>query len=334
MGPGAPPEGVRQRKAGQPARLDSAVGQRPRKHPVTRQAPDHTTCPMREPLRTATQSPALSWRHRLLAACHRRSAIRSHPTLVSAFSRLLGVSLVKAEVAPGVAMELDPGDYVDRMILWHGGYESTTLRLFDRLVPDAGGFLDIGAHHGQYTLRAARALAGSGRPVVAIEPSPANGARLLSNAALSRLENIRLLAFALSDTDGVLHLAQPLASNTGGTRLAASGSTHSPGTTMLVSVHSFPSLDESVPDAALDLVKIDVEGHEARILASLFACRKTRPRNILFEYIPEHFDYGPGSSLPDWLTRYGYRIRTVTGEDFTGQRSIPDDNLWASLATN
>ena len=270
----------------------------------------------------------ISWRHRVVARYYRSAEHPGRLRWLRWLKRLLGVRTVRVRVAAGVVMDLDDTDFVQREILRHGGYELETLQRFERLLVGARGFLDIGAHHGQYALRAAYVLAACGGRVFAVEPSPANGAALLRNAALSGLTNLDLLAVALSDAPGLVRLVQPQAANTGGSLLAAEGTAGREGPMLHVAVHSFADLAALVPASALDLVKIDVEGHEGHVLASIFACG-VRPSQILLEYLPAHFDYGLDRDLPAWLASHGYEVRTVTGAPYQKGQPLPDDNLWA-----
>jgi len=271
----------------------------------------------------------ISWRHKLIARYHRGPEHPSKRRLLRWLRRLLAVGTVRVEVGPGIIMELDEADYVQREILYFGGYERETLQLFDRLIANARGFLDIGGHHGQYTLRAARALAPRRGRVFAFEPTPANAAALLRNARLSGLGNIDVCTAALSDTAGILRMVQSHATNTGGSRLASQTTGTRGELAIHVAVHPFGDFVPIIPAEAFDLVKIDVEGYEARVLASLFASTAPRPRHILLEYTPVDFDYGLPEGLPAWLERHGYIVRDVTGAPFSPARPLPEANLWA-----
>ncbi len=229
-------------------------------------------------------------------------------------------------------MNLDDQDYVQREILFQGGYERVTLRLFHRLLKQAGGFLDIGAHHGQYSLRAARELASRGGRVFAFEPTPANCAALLENAACSGLSNIDVCTVALSDEHGIMRLVAAHG-NTGGSHLASPKDPCDSGSGIHVAVRPFADVVGLIPPSTFDLVKIDVEGFEARALSSLLAGTATRPRHIIFEYVPDAFDYGLPDGLPSWLQKQGYTIRDVTGAPYILGQTIPEQNLWAELAT-
>ncbi|MCX6954204.1 MAG: hypothetical protein NTV51_18800 [Verrucomicrobia bacterium] len=98
-------------------------------------------------------------------------------------------------------------------------------------------------------------------------------------------------------------------------RLAAAAAPN--GLAIHVSVRPVADVLPLVPPTAFDLVQIDVEGYEARVLASLFSA----------------FAYGLPETLPVWPERQGCRLRTVTGEPFAPGSPLPEDNLWAELRT-
>lgn len=97
---------------------------------------------MTDPLPSSTRpaQAAIPWRHRLVAAYWRRGEHPSKLRLLGWLRWLLGVRAVRTAVVSGVVMELDDTDYVQREILFSGGYELATLRLFDRLVVDERQF--------------------------------------------------------------------------------------------------------------------------------------------------------------------------------------------------
>ena len=258
-----------------------------------------------------------------------------HPGRLRALSfvkRLLGVSTVRATIAPGVVMELDDTDFVQREILFRGGYELATLHRFDALLGDAGGVLDFGAHMGLYTLRAARALAARRGRVFAIEPTPPHAVALLRHAALRGLSNIELCTTAVSSSPALLRMIAPHEKNTGGSRLSSNPASHDFRSIPLhVPVRPAAELVSIIPPECFDLVKIDVEGHEFHILRSLLPVAPRLPRDILFEYKPIEFDYGPADENLGWLGSLGYELLAIDGSPFDPARPLPEDNLWAHL---
>jgi len=238
----------------------------------------------------------------------------------------LGVRDVRTQVRPGVTMDLDEHDFVQREILFHGAYERETIERFIRLIADATVFVDIGAHVGQYSLLAAAQLAGRG-DVFAFEPTPKTAARLLHNIALSGLTNVQVFTVGISDAAGFAHMAQPHALNWGGTQIQPgrpAGGGHAIATAPLAEIARFCGWRR------IDIVKIDVEGHEPQVLRSLFAPGVPRPRHILLEFKPSWFEYeGRPANIPSVLAANGYRVRDVTGQDYVAGQELPDHNLWA-----
>lgn len=271
---------------------------------------------------------SLSWRDRLVLRYFRA---REHPgrlRLIGWLRRVLGVGALRVELAPGAIMELDEREYVQRQILLHGGYETATLRLFTRLLAETTHVCDVGAHVGQYTLLAARALTGRGR-VYAFEPTPANAARLLRNAELSGLDNIELFTCAIGERDSIAPMSAPDAASTGSAHLMEHASHESRRAGTCVPVATFSTLAPHLPREGIDLLKIDVEGHDARVLTSLFASTVPRPRHLIVEFNPRLFDYGVAGGLPALLERHGYDLRKVDGSPWTDGADLPNDNLWA-----
>ena len=224
---------------------------------------------------------------------------------------------------------------MQREILFHGGYELATLARYDALLHNARGAVDFGAHMGLFTLRAARALASRGGRVFAIEPTPAHAVALLHNATLSGLINIELCTCAVSCAPALLRMISPHTANTGGSRLAKANEVAEDFRSIPLHVPVRPAreLAELIPADCLDLVKIDVEGHEFNILRSLLLVTPHLPRDIIFEYKPSEFDYGPPATTLDWLRSLDYALLTINGDPFDPFSPLPEDNLWAHLLT-
>ena len=134
-----------------------------------------------------------------------------------------------------------------------------------RLTPGAVA-IDIGANLGEWTIPLACAVGPAGR-VLAIEPMPRNAAALAKTLAANALHQAELLRLAVGDHDGTAELAVPVVisarSDTGTARLGKAG----PGEEA-VGVE-LRTLDRIVAEHRLDrvdLVKIDVEGHERRVI--------------------------------------------------------------------
>ncbi|MBS1875383.1 MAG: FkbM family methyltransferase [Acidobacteria bacterium] len=128
-------------------------------------------------------------------------------------------------------------------------------------------FIDIGAHHGLYTLLASRMVKETGR-VVAFEPSPRERRRLRKHVWINRCANVRIEEFALGKAPGLDHLYVVRGRETG------CNSRRPPvnaGTTTLLPVR-VTSLDEYCRAnliGTVDFIKLDAEGAELEILEGM-----------------------------------------------------------------
>ena len=178
--------------------------------------------------------------------------------------------------------------------------------------------VDVGANVGYHALPLARRV-GSGGLVIAVEPSERamkSGSR--RNAELNGLNDIRLLRLALGDVD-VESAKLPIRSS-----YRLDGSAEPVVETVpirrLDTVASEEGLDQ------LDLIKIDVDGFEGRVLAGA--------RQSLVRFQPAvFFELGPplmralGDDPEDpllLLQACGYRLFTESGQPVHGARDLLD----------
>ena len=152
-----------------------------------------------------------------------------------------------------------------------------------RMVPllAAGSVMvDVGASFGFYTVLAARLVGPTGR-VVACEPGPQNQSVLLLNVASNGLDNVEVQPVAASDTAGVL-LYSPAGAN--GAVSAFDGTPAALATNDLVAARRLD--DILAASSRVDVIKIDVEGAEGRVLAGAeLTLRRHRPA-LFFEFSP------------------------------------------------
>ena len=79
-------------------------------------------------------------------------------------------------------------------------YEPYTLELFQRAINPGSTVLDLGAHHGYFSLLAARWVGKEGK-VYAFEPAPENFQILKKNIEFNQFTNVLPVNKAVSDTD-------------------------------------------------------------------------------------------------------------------------------------
>jgi FkbM family methyltransferase len=163
----------------------------------------------------------------------------------------------------GSRIKLDLSDDMQRWI-YMGIYEPRETRWVRQILKPGAAFVDVGANVGYFTLLAASCVGPAGR-VVAVEPSGWAFSRLSKTIRQNRLEQVEAARCGLSDHAGSMSLFIP----------PSAARNHSPsmvqpdeiGATETVPVRTLSSwLNSSLGTKAVDLLKIDVEGHEPAVL--------------------------------------------------------------------
>jgi FkbM family methyltransferase len=172
------------------------------------------------------------------------------------------------QVEPHVTMLLDPYDKVSGVILQTGTWEPESWRAIAEHLHAGSTFVDIGAHIGYYSLKAAPVVGLGGR-VIAVEPNPDTVRRLRDNIRASQADGvISVKAVACSDAEATLELFAASASNTGETSLSRRNASQEGQIAASYRVRA-RRLDDILKDSGIgrvDVVKIDVEGAEFLVL--------------------------------------------------------------------
>ncbi|MBX9726489.1 MAG: FkbM family methyltransferase [Rickettsiales bacterium] len=167
-----------------------------------------------------------------------------------------------------------------------------------------GVCIDIGANMGYYALMAAHM--GATR-VLALEPNPVMFARLCMGIALNKFEAvITPLQMGASDVAGSLTLT--ICDTDYGSSSAVNTTIH--GEQITVEVAPLLPLLEAQGITRIDVMKIDVEGMEDRILFAFFeqAAAELLPRVLIMEDNRTLWK----RDVIEWLLSHGYRIRENT----------------------
>lgn len=166
--------------------------------------------------------------------------------------------------------------------------------------------IDVGANLGEWTMPFARKVGAAGR-VLAIEPAPRSAAALESTLAANALSQAEIVHCAIGDHDGTTDFAVPVVTSartdTGAARIGPAGAGHD---ALQVPLRSLDSLAAERDFARLDLIKIDVEGHERRVLDGAAAILD-RHRPVLVIETGHEAD-GDRAAIYDQLARLGYRM--------------------------
>ena len=189
----------------------------------------------------------------------------------------------------GSLFELDLDDLIQRQI-YFGTAEPEETRLVKMRLRAGMTFVDVGANVGYYTALAARRVAGNGGRVIAFEPSPPVFARLQAMIQANRLEHATAVQAGLSDSTGCVKLYLGIGSHNHTPTMVAHENTIATD----VRIVTLDDEAERLGIERIDFLKIDVEGHESKVLAGAKRLlRERRIRAMLCEF-NEH-----------WLTRAG-----------------------------
>ena len=169
--------------------------------------------------------------------------------------------------------------------LMGGTFEPDILRFAERYLVPGMSVLDIGAHHGLYSLLAAKQVGRSGR-VVAFEPSPRERKRLEENIRLNFFRNITIESFALGPeaSEAKLYQVSGAEDYCNSLRPPAGKPIER---NVQVKVTSLDEFLSGQTQTKFDFVKIDTEGAELGILQGAVKFLTTHPRPTLLCEVAE-----------------------------------------------
>ena len=182
----------------------------------------------------------------------------------------------------GYLMELELSDWAERYTFFLGRYyEMGVQRVLDAILMPGDRFVDIGANIGMITLHA-RSLIGSTGRIDCFEPNPECVERLRRHLQINNIENVTIHTCALSDKVGNSNLN--LSSEHSGT--ATLTEVDEVKRTLPVTVCVGDDLLMEGP--RINVMKVDVEGYEMKVLKGLArTLEKFRPI-IITELIEAH----------------------------------------------
>lgn len=176
-------------------------------------------------------------------------------------------------VARGIRYEVDIADITGWFLYF--GFRVESMETLFRLARPGFVVLDIGTNIGDTLLPLAQAVGVTGK-VFGFEPDPVTFARCESNLALNGFKNCEVTRCALGPTRGKASLHQNSLGNRGAASLVPLDSATAGESVEVGTVDDFVirrGLER------LDLIKIDVEGYEGKVLdGSIGAIARFRPK--------------------------------------------------------
>nr|VFJ88448.1 MAG: methyltransferase, FkbM family [Candidatus Kentron sp. LFY] len=190
------------------------------------------------------------------------------------------------ETLYGNKITIFENDFIGEIIIKRGIYEKEVLEITRKLLGSIPSpiVLDVGANIGNHSL----ALSAKAHLVLAFEPVPEIYGLLVKNIAQNNIHNIQAYNYALSDSNGSAVIFVTKNNNLGGSSLEERGDNVKPvNTVKRIGDELLAELNIS----KVDLIKIDVEGHELFVLEGLSkAIRKQKPYIIMEWEDPESIE--------------------------------------------
>lgn len=215
-----------------------------------------------------------------MARCLRSLPLKGRWRIASYLNRLFGSEQATFDLNGVGRVTLDLGIEMQQHIYWAGlsRDDAAIVRLARAVLPRDGVFVDVGANVGLHTLAIA-AHVSEGGAVVAFEPHPVNHRLLVHNLEQNQLRHA--VAENLGLADAAATLTGSARAVGGNWSLASQG-----GYRFEVRLVRLDDYWREHPLPRLDLLKIDVEGAEVRVLRG---ARRTIERFqplIVFEVCP------------------------------------------------
>jgi FkbM family methyltransferase len=233
----------------------------------------------------------------------------------------------------GSAIEIDVTETIGSEIYKQGIFDIGVSECAWRLLKSGDQVLDAGANIGYMTSLFAARVGRQGL-VHSFEPHPRIREKLMANVSRFTRDgataSIVVHDCALGDTRGTANLveADDFATNQGSAFLAEGASTGKVAAQHQVKVSP---LDEEMPTGNFGLLKIDVEGHELKLIqGAQRLLHQKRVRHVIYE------DHSQGKTgLPEVFAGHGYSIysigHTLFGLELTDfRKSIVLDTSWES----
>ena len=192
-----------------------------------------------------------------------------------------GRAIVIARLRCGLELFAPADDFIGRSVYFFGNLNPKLTWLFKRVLRAGDTVLDIGANLGLMSLHAHNFVKGTGR-VIAIEPQPRLVGLLRASLARNQIENIEVHETALGEKNSKMVLSVP-GINRGSASLVRT--LDDVDETFLVKVRRTSDLLNEIHAGHCRLVKIDVEGFEAEVVAgAMDYWRECPPDVIVFEF--------------------------------------------------
>ena len=220
----------------------------------------------------------------------------------------------------GFRYELDISDFMEWCV-YFGIVIEPREALFSLIKP-GDVVIDVGANIGEVTLGASARVGREGS-VYSFEANPLVFEKLRRHIALNGVSNVNEYNMGLSDQAALVHFYSP-EGNRGGGRVAASGDAPGGAAVNLIALDEFWTADK----IRLDLIKVDVEGHEHKVLRGAEKTLRRHHPKLFVELNDANLRkyQSSASELLQFLENLGYKMsdassgaRLTSQDEFSGR---------------
>jgi FkbM family methyltransferase len=238
--------------------------------------------------------------------------LRGADRLISILS-IFGITpLIITKNAFGAKFILDPKNYIDKIVLQSGYYESEVLQCILSQIKSNEVFWDIGANIGLHSITAK--YIDNSISVFAFEPYPNNTKNLITNASLNKLA-INVMSIALF-SDCRIHKMKYIEGNSGMATLTPWSEANYDYEINIYS-NTIDDLIFKQHFPAPNVIKIDTEGSELFILqGAKFFLSQCNRISIIFEAANNFMDIK--SDLKEELDKYNFQYSQLKRIENTG----------------
>jgi FkbM family methyltransferase len=205
-------------------------------------------------------------------------------------------------------MKTIPNDVgISSELILYAVHEPLTTRIISNEVKEGMVCFDIGSNIGYYALLESNLVKENGK-IFAFEPSPVNFSAFLSNVELNECKNIMMFNFAMGKKNEELEFIISRESNWSKIRNENDLIT-SQTEVVNVPVKTLDSFCEENKIEKIDLVRLDVEGHERKIIeGALTTLRKFHPK-LMVEIHKMYLGTHETREILIELKKIGYEIK-------------------------
>ena len=193
---------------------------------------------------------------------------------------------------------------VTGVLLSEGDWFESEMEFWRNWLKPGMTVIDVGANAGVYAFSAAR-LVGSEGKVIAIEPFPACAEYLRETCKVNQLNWVKVHGAAASDREGTVHLSIQGASELNEV-IEGNRETFPTGQYVDVPCLTLDSLIEQENLQAVNILKLDAEGHEIKVLRGCERILAKFAPVILYENVAG--SQGSNYAVADFLQEQGYLL--------------------------